>query len=67
MASALVQGRALAGGRAMSLVPTGSKPKAPSNGARVFMRRRDSYMVEVRRAARPRCHAWDLIDIHALS
>ncbi|KAF8073168.1 rpsU [Scenedesmus sp. PABB004] len=46
--AALAQARALAGSKALSLAPAGTAAaRAPSNGARVFMRRRDSYMVEV--------------------
>lgn len=56
MAAAVSQCRAMAGARAMSLCPVGARPAGrlggASNGARVFMRRKDSYMVEVGAAPR---------------
>lgn len=47
--AAVTQSRCLAGSKAMRLVQVGQTVKQPSNGAKYFMRRRDSYMVEVRR------------------
>jgi hypothetical protein len=48
MAAALGQSKALAGAKAMTVVQRAPTVKQVSNGSKYFMRRKGSFMVEVR-------------------